>query len=487
MSSELPTHRTSRLLLAALLLLALARLASLAFYPLMDMTEARYADIGRRMAESGDWVTLSLDDMRTFWGKPALSFWATAAGLKLFGVNAWAARFPHFLMGIGVAALVWWHAAGQSRRLAWHAVALLAGSLLFLLSCGAVMTDMALALGTTMVMSGFWWCVSGAGGLAPRVALFAGLAIGLLAKGPLALALCAVPIGGWILWQRQWTQAWRRVPWFRGLLAVAALVLPWYLLAEDRSPGFLEYFIVGEHVYRFLVRDWSGDLYSNTHGLPRGTIWLYAVAAALPWAAVLPLAARLGGLRRASVLAAPDRRYLLLWVLWPCLFFSFAGNVLVTYVLPALPALALLGAGWTAASTRPQRIDRLLAAVLLLLALAIPALLVAGDRSGKFDRYSLAPLVQAYEKVAQPGEALMQVPSVSFSTDFYMRGRARGLRYGEDLPELAGGRVAYLIIANDRWELLPQELRNQMTPVAATASHKLLRWPGGGPGGSRSR
>lgn len=81
----------------------------------------------------------------------------------------------------------------------------------------------------------------------------------------------------------------------------------------------------------------------------------------------------------------------------------------------------------------------------------------------------------------------MQVPSVSFSTDFYMRGRARGLRYGEDLPELAGGRVAYLIIANDRWELLPQELRNQMTPVAATASHKLLRWPGGGPGGSRSR
>ena len=49
----------------------------------MDMTEARYADIARRMAQSGDWVTPWLDDMRPFWGKPALSFWSTAIGLKL--------------------------------------------------------------------------------------------------------------------------------------------------------------------------------------------------------------------------------------------------------------------------------------------------------------------------------------------------------------------------------------------------------------------
>lgn len=480
MSPASPTDRASPLLLAALLLLALARLASLAGYPLMDMTEARYADIARRMADSGDWVTLSLDDMRTFWGKPALSFWATAAGLKLFGVNAWAARFPHFLLGVAVAGLVWWHGREQSRRLAWHAGALLAGSLLFLLSAGAVMTDMALLLGTTLVMTGFWWCVTGRTGLAPRVALFGGLAIGLLAKGPLALALCAVPIGAWVLWQRQWAQAWSRVPWIAGLLVVAVLVLPWYLLAEQRSPGFLHYFIVGEHIYRFLVRGWTGDLYSNAHGMPRGTVWLFGLAAALPWAVVLPLAAAAGALPRANVLAGPQRRYLLLWVLWPCVFFTLAGNILWTYVLPSLPALALLGAGWTAAAARPGRIDRLLAAVLLLLALAIPALLVAGHRSGQFDRYSLLPLVRAYQQAAGPGELLMQVPSVSFSTDFYMQGRARGLRYGEDLPELAQGKATYVIIANDRWELLPPELRAQFTPVAATASQKLVRWPGSG-------
>jgi 4-amino-4-deoxy-L-arabinose transferase-like glycosyltransferase len=479
-TSPLPADRTSRLLLAALLLLALARLVSLAFYPLMDMTESRYADIARRMAASGDWVTLSLDGMRTFWGKPALSFWATAGGIELFGVNAWGARVPHYLMGVAVAALVWLHGREQSRRLAWHAVALLAGSLLFLLSAGAVMTDMALVLGTTLVMSGFWWCVSGRSGLAPRAALFVGLAIGLLAKGPLALVLCGVPIGGWVLWQGRLADARRRVPWIAGGLVVIALVLPWYLLAEQRSPGFLRYFIIGEHIDRFLIRGWDGDLYSNTHGMPRGTVWLFAVAAALPWALVLPLAALTGALRRVNLLAAPDRGYLLLWVLWPCVFFTLAGNILWTYVLPSIPAPALLCAGWTAAAPRPARIDALLATVLLLLALAIPGLLVAGNRAGQFDRHSLLPLVRAYERVARPGETLMEVPSVSFSTDFYTQGRARGLRYGEDLPVLARSRVVYVIIANDRWDALPQSLRDQMTPTAETGRYKLLRWSASG-------
>ncbi len=225
------------------------------------------------------------------------------------------------------------------------------------------------------------------------------------------------------------------------------------------------------------MRGWTGDLSSNAHGRPRGTVGLFALAAALPWVLVLPLARLAGALRHGSVLAAPHRRYLLLWVLWPCVFFTLAGNILWTYVLPAMPALALLAAGWTAGAARPLSMDRLLAGVLLLLALAIPAALVAADRAALFDRHSLLPLVRAYERLAQPGDTLMEVPSVSFSTDFYAQGRAKGLRYGEDLPVLATGKVTYVIIANDRWHLLPQPLREQLARVAATPSHILLRWP----------
>ena len=122
--------------------------------------------------------------------------------------------------------------------------------------------------------------------------------------------------------------------------------------------------------------------------------------------------------------------------------------------------------------------DRLLALVLLALTAAIPVLLVAADNSRQFERHSQLALVRAYEASAGPGDRLMEVPSVSFSTDFYMQGQARALRYAQDLPEFADGKPVYLILANDRWDLLPQSLRDQLTAVAATPSHKLVRWAG---------
>jgi hypothetical protein len=159
-------------------------------------------------------------------------------------------------------------------------------------------------------------------------------------------------------------------------------------------------------------------------------------------------------------------------------FFTIAANILWTYVLPCLPALALLAAGWTAAGSRPQQVDRLLAIVLVVLAMVIPASLFAIDRSGKLEGHSLRGLVRAYDTMAKPGEELLEVPSVSFSTDFYAQGRARGIRFGEDLPELPAGRVVYVIIANDRWFKMPASLREQAAIVATTPSHKLFRWPG---------
>lgn len=66
-------------------------------YPLMDTTEARYADIARRMVELNDWITPWFDHEQAFWGKPILSFWLTVVGFKVFGFNEFGARF--FLLG----------------------------------------------------------------------------------------------------------------------------------------------------------------------------------------------------------------------------------------------------------------------------------------------------------------------------------------------------------------------------------------------------
>ncbi len=123
-------------------------------------------------------------------------------------------------------------------------------------------------------------------------------------------------------------------------------MLPWYLVAEARTPGFLEYFIVGEHWQRFVESDWQGDLYGHAHSFPRGTIWLFAILAFLPWSFVLPVVA--WRRRRAGISATTDdrslNRYLWAWALVPCVVFTLSGNVLWTYVLPAMPALAMLAA-----------------------------------------------------------------------------------------------------------------------------------------------
>lgn len=178
------TLSTAQRALVLLGLLMAVRLVGLAWLPLMDTTEARYAEIGRRMAELGDWITPRHENGAAFWAKPPLPFWLTAFSFKLLGVNEFAARLPHFLCAALVAWLTWRLAAHRSRRQALAALALLGGSTLFYVSSGAVMTDGALLLGITLTLYGFWVGLHGpqTSRQPARWLLFVGLAVGLLAK-----------------------------------------------------------------------------------------------------------------------------------------------------------------------------------------------------------------------------------------------------------------------------------------------------------------
>jgi hypothetical protein len=86
------------------------------------------------------------------------------------------------------------------------AACVLAGSALFGVSAGAVMTDGALVLGSTLCMHAFWVALHAPAPRERRRAgwlFFAGLALGLLAKGPLALVLVGLPLVPWTLWTRR--------------------------------------------------------------------------------------------------------------------------------------------------------------------------------------------------------------------------------------------------------------------------------------------
>lgn len=74
-------------------------------YPLMDTTEARYAEMSRKMLETNQWLVPQFDYGIPFWGKPPLSFWASAVTMKLGGVNEWSARLAPFLASLAMGLL----------------------------------------------------------------------------------------------------------------------------------------------------------------------------------------------------------------------------------------------------------------------------------------------------------------------------------------------------------------------------------------------
>jgi 4-amino-4-deoxy-L-arabinose transferase-like glycosyltransferase len=475
-ASAVESPRAGRWLLGMLAALLLVRLLSLALYPLMDNTEARYADIGRRMVETGNWVTPWFADGVPFWGKPPLSFWATAIGFKLFGLNEMAARLPHLLLAAGVAVLVWLQGRQSSPRQAWHSVALLWGSTLFLVASGAVMTDMALTLGTTLVMLGFWRAVNAADG--DRVAawqLVLGASIGLLAKGPISVILWGVPVVVWVLLTGRLALAWRRIAWLRGAALVLLLSLPWYLWAELRTPGFLRYFIVGEHWHRFVTPGWSGDLYGTAHQFPRGSIWPFALLGILPWTLLLPLVwwrARRAAADAGAVASGGEAAYLWAWVLTPCVFFTFSGNILWTYVLPGLPALALLGGRWTASRARQDRVEGLLTAGLAICMLTIVGGLIYAARVPEtIDRKSARALVADYRAQGRPDRPLYYLGKAPSSASFYSRGQVRDLASLADLP---AGQVVFVIVDQPLLATLAPEIRVRATPVATRGGRVLL-------------
>jgi len=351
-------------------LLLLARLIGMAVVPLMDTTEARYGETGRIMAELNDWITPWFDYGVPFWGKPPLAFWVTAASFKAFGVSEFTARLPHLAISVFIVGLAAWLAARRDRDAALPTVALMTGSFLSFISAAVVMIDIELILGTTLAMAGFWLALEApdslsTGGVAIHSRaiagslFFGGIILGLLAKGPIALVMAGIPTLCWTAYNRRWLDVWRRLPWLAGIALTLLLALPWYGIAEHRTPGFLEYFLVGEHWHRYLTPGWTGDRYGNPHYFPIGTIWGFAVVDTLPWSLLLPFAAwgwrkeikasaqAIMGKAANGVAAGPGlaankadgavgaagfigsdvrvwQGYLLIWALTPLLFFTLA-------------------------------------------------------------------------------------------------------------------------------------------------------------------
>ena len=463
--------KTAKRIAFLLFLLLLLRLIMLGIYPLMDTTEARYAEIGRKMVELNDMVTPWFDYQVPFWGKPPLSFWVTAISFKLFGVSEFSARLPHYLCGLLILGIMWRWLDAKSTPLAFSTVTILATSALFYGSAGVVMTDMWLVLGTTLAMIGFWSAIQTAHSKSRYITwlFFVGLGIGLLAKGPVTLVLVGVPVGLWTIARRAYSDVWKRIPWVRGALLTGLIALPWYVLAEFKTPGFLDYFIIGEHFNRYVLPGWQGDLYGSAHDEPRGMIWLFLLVDALPWSLIVILFGLfLWKKRKLTRLDFDDhgwRLYLLLWALAPALFFTFAGNILAAYLLPAMPALAVLIGQWLedqSSLNESTRHSVLQTGVLvsLVFSVAVFSVFLFGDTP---QRRSAKDLVDYYNSMDEDATPLVYFNKRPFSASFYSKGEALEIHSAKQLSEFAQTSSFYLVLRRKDKEKLSEDLRRRLS------------------------
>ncbi len=438
--------------------------------PLNDPSEARYGEIARKMLETGNWITPQHDYGVPFWAKPPLSVWLSAISMKLLGVNEFAARLPGLLLSMGVLWLIWDLAKKQSGSMAATiATLVLAGSLYFYLDAGTVMTDPSLVFCTTLALVSFWHALVNNSKIWSYW-FFIALALGLLAKGPVAVVLVALPIFFWVLLRNEWINLWKRLPWIKGTLILLAIALPWYVLAELRTPGFLNYFIIGEHLNRFLIPGWTGDKYGMVHHEPLGMIWVYALIGILPWSI-------LGGvwlLKNAASLPSFFRdddgwmSYIFICMAGPLCFFTFSSNIIYPYVFPSLPAFALFFTEVWMRSNQSLVKGKLLLRSAALCGVGFLAATLVFELKPELVAKTQKPMITAWlNQHPTPGSHLVYWDlDVWFSAQFYSSGKVKATRDLHQLCALLSNHLDnYFVIDSRNVGDIPSELFSKFTQI----------------------
>jgi len=208
---------------------------------------------------------------------------------------------------------------------------------------------MLLSFTMTLILWGLWQGIETRPRHVLRPYIIAGLGMGLalLAKGPVGVALPLLIAILYLFLARRWGTLWKNWSWPGAAIAVLIAIIigvPWYLAVAQRKPDFLENFLFRENLGRFSGKEDYHDKTSPFFYVPVLLLGLW------PWTPFLMQAiARLWTKSRAT--AAPGsvdeaqqraRLFLWMWAGFIVVFFSISGTKLITYVLPAFPALAML-------------------------------------------------------------------------------------------------------------------------------------------------
>ncbi len=315
--------------------------------------EAREVGIVQDIVQ-GQWLWPRFNG-ETLPDKPLLFHWLAAVPCLLAGFSTAIVRSPS---AVAASLLIGWMASFGREMFGAATGGLVAATLLatmpalFEHACVARPDALLVLLLSVALGWAFRWWRDGQRHDATAVLTLLGLAT--LAKGPVAPVLFCLSFGGFLLWQQELGRL-RSLFTGPGVFALLVLGGGWYVAA---LAGWGELF-VQEHLVGRYVGNTVGGLVSGGRYSPH-SLWhhlffypIHVLLLALPWAPffVLGLWREWGTARFQD----PRQRFLLCWALAPVITFTPAAYKLRYYVLPSLPAIALLTAPTVAALLNQPR------------------------------------------------------------------------------------------------------------------------------------
>jgi 4-amino-4-deoxy-L-arabinose transferase-like glycosyltransferase len=296
------------------------------------LDEAKNTECAREMLERSDFIVPTFNQiLRT--DKPPLHYFFMMLSYSVFGVNPFAARFFSALFGaltVLISYLFTRKYAGAMPALL-TAFVLLASIHLSVQFHLAVPDPYLVFFMTAALFSFylFWNEKKPVFGLA----LYLAIGLGVLAKGPVAIALPGLILLLFLLFNRQlkWPVIRRLYP-FGGAVLVLLIALPWYLLVHQKTGGaWTEGFFLKHNLGRF-----SEEM--EGHGGTFLLTLLYVLIGLFPFSVYLPQAVRQGFRDRQN----PFVLFNLVAGLVIVGFFMLSKTRLPNYTVPALPFLAIL-------------------------------------------------------------------------------------------------------------------------------------------------
>ncbi|MBN3871166.1 glycosyltransferase family 39 protein [Nostoc sp. JL33] len=351
---------------------------------LVDETEPLFAEASRQMLVTGDWITPFFDGETRF-DKPALIYWCQAIAYAIIGVNEWAVRLPSAIAALGLICLafytVYWYLAKQdeleqvsrpNRRYltSFIAAALMALNVETIVWARTGVSDMLL----TGCMASALLCfflgyagkegsggAGGAGGAggeelitnAPSpmpqspflnkwyLAFYVLIAGAILTKGPVGIVLPGLIVAAFLLYVGKVREVLREMRLFVGILIIIGLSVPWYALVIWRNGwNYINSFFGYHNLERFTE-------VVNGHSAPWYFYFLVVLLGFAPYSVYLPASiVRLKFWQRSHWLSQERFQqfglFAWFWFASVFIFFTIAVTKLPSYVLPLMPAAAIL-------------------------------------------------------------------------------------------------------------------------------------------------